>query len=172
MPEVNLGEDADIDVQERRKHEPAPNTIREGLGRVTIDVEDYDGVMHHLPVLRNRDIEEVEAFVGGWSRYYDDDVKVRNANYLLWCSIRNEGLTKEQRLKSEWKYTLDEVKDMFGGLGLLGLMAVTSKLLNAAGFVTRVTGPAGEEAPSSGPLDPTVASGTGATSTPAPAPSA
>lgn len=142
MPERNLGEDADLPPIQGGQAIQPPKTLKEALGRKTFKAVDLDGKEHALPALRFRDLEEIEELCEGFEKFWHPRYKVRNANFALWLSARNEGLTKAQRVAGEWACTREECGDMFGGNNSV-LMDIVSELLNISGFETKVQSPEG-----------------------------
>jgi len=134
-----------------------PQTLRDALGRATVPIVDADGITHQLPALRIRDIQDLEEEIGGMPNFMGNAHQIDHAITVIWLSARNEGLTKEQRLARAWKYTREDVGDMFV-MPVPIILALASDILRNSGFVIKVT---------SGPLADVPAKTTGESSSPA-----
>lgn len=127
-----------LDPARAQVKEDAPKTLADALGRKTVKVVDADGIDHFLPALRVRDIEDLEQTIEGMGNFWRDESKVAHAVEVIWLSARNEGLTRDQRLKREWRYAREDVADMLV-LSVPQILALAADILANSGFVTKVS---------------------------------
>lgn len=83
---------------------PTPKTIKVTGGELVLEP------------LTLRDIRDGEKELGPFGQWFPSQdptqFKVTNLIYVLWLLCRKHGISKDDRIKGKWKYTLDELSDM------------------------------------------------------------
>ena len=83
------------------------------LARKVHKFTDCDGTEHAAPPLTLSDIADIEDEYGGFGNWGTMFLSPRAIRTFLWCSLRKEGLTRAQVKAREWRWTREEVGEMF-----------------------------------------------------------
>lgn len=97
-------------------------------------IKDKDGKLHHLLPLNLKDIVAFEQYAKTSILDIVGTVKIEHIAFLVYLSLRKEGLTREQIRQGQFKLCLDDVTEMFDAKFLLSSGLIYIKLLEMSGF--------------------------------------
>lgn len=118
---------------------------------------DQHGIVHRLHPIDLNDMVELEETCGSLEQIV---VKggLKEALFVLWLSLRKDGLTPEQIDREEWTITTKTVGRMFGLGDAEKIQEITMRLMKACGMVEDDTAGNVESgavvSPSAGPSSP------------------
>lgn len=113
-------------------------------------VVDKDKVEHLLNPLDMTDIVEYEDKVGHSILAVDHEIKVKDIIYLVYLSLRKEGLSLEQVEQKRWKYTERQVGMMFDLKFFSNSVTILLDILRVSGFELKADAEAAAKAAKDG----------------------
>ena len=100
----------------------------------TFLLKDREGIEHRLLPLNLKDILEFERFAKMSILDMVSTIKIEHIAFLVYLSLRKEGLSKEAIRKGEFKLSYDDIGEMFDCKFLISSGMVYLKLLEISGF--------------------------------------
>lgn len=111
----------------------AAGELTQSLGLATHDFRDRLNKVHTITPLDLRDIVHLEKKFGGLELLTKAN-KLQDVLYILWLSLRKEGLTEQEIVDGKWKVTEDHVARYFSPGDMSQLKELLSKLFIISGF--------------------------------------
>lgn len=122
------------ETKEETKKEPTDLQIVTGDG---IRFKDKNGKEHYLSPLDLTDLRDYERKLGSLRTLNAENSKFDDVLFLLWLSLRKEGLTQDEIERRNWKLTEDGVGRMFDFRNLKQLNLWIVELLKISGLDTQ-----------------------------------
>lgn len=116
----------------------APSDLEILAGNRTIEIRDRFGKAHALRPLTLYDMVEMERKFGSLDRLGTGQrIKLEDKMFILWLSLRKEGLTDADVLKGKYACTVNEAAGLFDAGKLESLVDLLDNLFLLSGFVPR-----------------------------------
>lgn len=109
------------------------NSVTEAAGQSFSTVKDRTGVEHRLYPLTVRDWIELEKEVGSVFNWAAIGIKIETWAYLIWMSIRKNGITRKDEYARRFKIGLEEMCDLFD-------ISQSKQMLDAVETITSISG--------------------------------
>lgn len=125
----------------------ASGDVAKAFGRNVIAIKDIEGTERKLYPLSLNDLIELEEAVGPLREWGTLGIKLSSWLYVVWLAMRKGGLTTPERRAREWRFTLEDVGEMFDARHVLLLGTAVGNILGNSGLNVE-TGPDDKTDPS------------------------
>lgn len=109
--------------------------VVDGTDRKSIEIEDVNKTKHRLLPLTVKDLIDFEDRLGvSIMQIMSANLTIKHIFFLLYLSIRKEGCSAEDIKLRKYKYTEDEIGEMFDLSFVRLAVPIFTNLLNISGF--------------------------------------